>query len=376
MKYPGVVFFLLILIWSGCSDKDKEKENAVTPDALPYWAADFPAINHGAVSADLLLNTSRPAKVYWVISGKGEAYSGEQIKSISEVQKENDITGMATLRKDEPVSITVTGLEENTAYTAYLVAQSSDDESLDSEVKQIDFITHPRQDTSTFQSAAEDRIVNYLLYRPEVVFKSPDEKYPIAFFLAGYGEVGTEEKPIAAINNGSLAEYIYKGNDVPMMVMTIQHIREDWNTALIHEAMDYALANYPVDENRFYLIGMSGGAFGTWAFAQEAPERLAAMVAISGLGDPEEACNLKNLAVWGFHNAIDEIVHPGKTTSMINALQECNPTQEVKLQLFPDEGHNAWRRVFDPEHDDWRKSPDIPEIDLYNWLLDQSKSLN
>jgi len=374
MKYTAVVFFILVLVWSGCNEK--EKENAVTPDALPYWVSDFPAINHGAVSADLLLQTSRPAKVYWVITEEGESYSGEQIKSISEVQKEHGITGNTTVRKNEPVSITVTELEENTAYTAYLVAQSTVDESLDPEVKQIDFTTHGRQDTLAFQSVAENRTVNYLLYRPEAVFKNPNEKYPIAFFMAGYGEVATEQKPIAVINNGSLAEYIYKGNDVPMIVMTIQHTRENWNTTLIHEAMDHALVNYPVDENRFYRIGMSGGAYGSWAFAQQAHERLAAMVAISGLGDPEKACNLKNLAVWGFHNAIDEIVHPGKTTSMINALQACNPTQEVKLQLFPDEGHNAWRRVFDPDHDDWRKSPDVPRIDLYNWLLDQRKSLN
>jgi predicted peptidase len=211
------------------------------------------------------------------------------------------------------------------------------------------------------------------MYRPEEVLKHPDKKYPIAFFLTGYGEVGTKKQPIAMIHNGSLTEYIYKGNDVPLMVMSIQHVKEVWNSDLINEGIDHALTTYPIDENKMYLVGMSGGAFGVWAFAQEHPERLAAIVPISGMGDPDKACKLRDLAIYGIHNGIDEVVHPGKTTSMIKAVEECNPLQEVNVLIFPDDGHNAWRRVFDPNHEDWLMSPETPRIDIYQWMLSKSK---
>lgn len=373
MKTCFFISILLVSLCAGCIDEPVKKAPSTN---APVWSAGFPDIAHGAVSADLHFSTDIDSKVYWVIADKSLSLSPKEVKAEALKPRNPAIKfqGMEEVSGAEGAVTAVTSLQENTNYTVYMVAENTTEWVGDETVQQMAFRTHSRQDTLEYNSVAENRTVKYLLYRPEEVFKNPDKKYPIAFFLAGNGEVGTATTPIAVIHNGSLPEYIHLGNDVPMIVMSIQHIKEIWNNDLINEGIDHAIETYSVDENKMYLIGMSGGAFGAWHFAEKHPERLAALVAISGGGEPEEACNLKNMSVWAFHNRIDDVVNPGTSLNMIRALEACNPTHEVKLQLFPDPGHDCWRRVFDPNHADWARSPNIPRIKLYDWLLGQSRT--
>ena len=192
-------------------------------------------------------------------------------------------------------------------------------------------------------------------------------------FLGGLGEVAHGNKTINLIRNGSLPEYISKGNDVPMIVLSPQHVTQEWNVQMVEESINYAIKNYPIDENRVYLVGTSAGAFGGIDYAQSYPNRLAAIVPISGGGKNDEACKLKNMAVWAFHNQHDHIVSPGRSVTFIDALTNCGPSKEVKLQLFPDAGHNCWKRIFDPKHEDWAKTPNMERVDIYQWLLQQSR---
>jgi predicted peptidase len=161
-----------------------------------------------------------------------------------------------------------------------------------------------------------------------------------------------------------------------MIVMSIQHVNREWDINLVKEAMDYAFENYPADKNKAYLIGTSGGGHGAWSFAEAYADRVAAIVPISGWGDEDKACNVKGMGVWAFHNEKDDIVHPGKTLSMIDAVKSCSGSEGPKLQLFPDRGHNCWRRVFDPNHEDWKKSPNIPRVNIFEWLLTHEKTAN
>jgi predicted peptidase len=372
MKSRVVACLIVCFGLTFCNEKDSDRPE---PAIVPKWSGSAPVITPGATSADLVFQTDVPTVVLWVVSSDARKYSLQEVREVA-VHGSNtakEISGTLFTDADTRTTVDLGDLTENTRYKAYVVAQNPNDSSSHTPVNVISFTTFGRQDTLQFTSKAEERIVNYLLYRPEETFRNTGQKFPIAFFLTGFGEVGTPERPIAMINNGSLTEYIYNGNDVPMMVMSIQHTREKWNNDLINESIDHALAKYPVDEKKMYLIGMSGGAFGCWAFAEEHPERLAAIVPISGLGDREKACNLRDLAIWSFHNAVDSVVNPGDAKRMIKAIEQCNPVKEVKFKVFPDAGHNAWRRVFNPHHEDWKKSPGDQKLDLYGWLISKSR---
>jgi predicted peptidase len=358
---------------ASCSVSDDDA--AMSRPGAPEWEAGYPVVAAGAVTADLNVRTSHSAKVYYLVADKPLDYSASQVKTYALKPANAAIKAYGVLEAGSSGESrkTIPRLVQNKRYYAYFVAQNTSDTIYQNTVKTHQFVTASRQDTLEFRSAVESRTVKYLIYRPEEAIKYPDKKYPVCYFLGGNGEVASQDKPVNLIRNGSLPEYIYKGNDVPMMVMSIQHDRQNWNVSLIDEAITHGNSTLPVDPARVYLTGMSGGGFGCWNYAVAYPEKLAAIVPISGGGNTAKACTLKNVAVWGFHNQIDNVVAPANTINMINALNKCPSNKEVSILLFPDSGHDCWRRVYDQNHPNWTKSPDVPRVDIYKWLLSKSR---
>jgi predicted peptidase len=343
----------------------------------PSWSGGYPQVAQGAVSVDLNFKTDKASKVYWVIASSSLDLESDDIKTqaldpSNAAIKFHGVTEVTTA--DTEVRETVKKLSEHKKYYVYITAENTSDTTATTLVNQSDFTTYYRQDTADFHSTAENRTALYLIYQPEEALKYPEEEYPILYFLGGNGEVATDLKPINMINgNGTLPEYIKKGNDVPMIVMSIQHTVKDWNADFIDEGVEHGLKTYPVDKKKVYLTGISGGGFGCWRYSLDHAAKLTAIVPISGGGNTSKACNLKNIPVWAFHNQTDNTVASSNSTDMINAINNCPSTKEVKLLFFPDEGHNCWRRVFDQNHKDWSKSPGVAKFDIYKWLLSKSK---
>lgn len=368
---------MVIIAASSCKDKNEEQviSNSATNGMGSAWSNGFPTLKSGATSADIELRTEKSSSVYCVITTEDIALAPDQVvnEALSPTLGSVVHAARIDIAANESSLATIEKLKEARPYYAHLVAHADGQSIGDQAVKKLRFTTAVRQDTSQFFSSYANRQINFLLYRPEAVFKKSEQKYPVIFFLGGYGETATQARPINVIQNGLLPEYIHKGNDVPMIVMSVQHFDEVWQNALVAEAIDHAMETLPIDKTRVYLVGTSGGAFGVWNFAQEFPERLSAIVPISGGGDTEKACKLKDLPVWAFTNKQDDLVPPGKSIAMIKAINECSPSKEAKLKVFPDNGHDCWRRIFDKNHPDWSKSPNTEKVDIFKWLLEQSR---
>jgi pimeloyl-ACP methyl ester carboxylesterase len=365
---------LVTILFSGCKDDQEDQNVYASSGETAHWVDGFPAVAEGATTADLTFQLQEQGTIHYIVSDVPLNLTPQQLikESTSPSFEQIRENGSINARKSDVTVATVDQLREHTRYYAYALAGSG---SSNDSIHEISFVTKVRQDTASFKSRYEDREVNYLLYLPEEVLKYPEKKdYPIIFFLGGHGEAATGRKPINVIQNGLLPEYIYKGNDVPTMVMTIQHVNKEWKNELINEAMDFAMQHLPVDKSRVYLVGTSAGAFGVWRFAQAFPERLTAIVAASGGGDTENICRLKEIPVRAFHNQRDHLVPPGQSMKMVDAVNNCDPRIVARLDIFPDSGHNCWRRVFDPNHPDWTKSPDMNRIDIYGWLLQHSRA--
>ena len=97
--------------------------------------------------------------------------------------------------------------------------------------------------------------------------------------------------------------------------------------------MDDALARYEVDEKRVYLTGLSMGGYGAWHWACARPERFAALAPVCGGGDPTRACALKDMPVWAFHGAEDEVVPLKKSEEMVDAVNACGGNAELTVYL-------------------------------------------
>ena len=341
----------------------------------PIWSTGYPSVPAGALTADVVMQADKKSNVYWAIADKALSLTPEQLKD--QVTGNTDASikfkGMSVIDANVEKTETVTGLTQHKKYYAYVVSESVADATMQPDVKSFDFTTYYRQDTSKFHSTVESRDALFLIYRPEKVLKYPNNQYPICFFMGGNGEVAAQGQ-INVIRNGTLAEYIHNGNDVDMIVMSIQHTKLDWNAKFIDEAVVYGFATYPVDLKKVYMIGISGGGFGCWNYAVDYASKLTAIVPISGGGNIGKACNLKTMPIWAFCNNPDPIVNQSNSINMTNAVKAC-PSSLVKFDIFPDSGHDCWRRVFDQHHPDWTipGKNDAPKVDIYAWLLSKSK---
>jgi hypothetical protein len=100
------------------------------------------------------------------------------------------------------------------------------------------------------------------------------------------------------------------------------------------------------------------GGFGTWRMAMKYPNIFAAIAPICGGGDTAEIAKLKNMPVWCFHGAKDDVVKPEQSIRMVEALKKYNPN--VRLTMYPDANHDSWTATYNNDS-------------LYEWFLQHKK---
>ncbi|MHC4621277.1 MAG: carboxylesterase family protein, partial [Planctomycetota bacterium] len=93
-----------------------------------------------------------------------------------------------------------------------------------------------------------------------------------------------------------------------------------WPTELLMALLDDMESTYRVDSERVYLTGISMGASGTWSLACEYPDRFAAVAPVCGLTRPSKACRLKNVPIWAFHGAKDNVIPLKESEEMVEAV--------------------------------------------------------
>ncbi len=100
------------------------------------------------------------------------------------------------------------------------------------------------------------------------------------------------------------------------------------------------------------------GGYGTWHLAASYPEYFAAIAPICGAGDPERAAALRDVPVWAFHGAQDEVVPLDSQQQMVGTLKKAGGN--VRFTIYPEAGHDSWTVTYDN-----------PEF--YKWLLSHRK---
>ena len=200
--------------------------------------------------------------------------------------------------------------------------------------------------------------LEYLLYLPEDYSKETEKKWPLVLFLHGSGERGEDVALVANHGIPKLAEE----KKFPFIALSPQcptnsnwEVQEDALLALLYDAFD----SLSIDKDRVYLTGLSMGGFGTWSLSEKHPELFAAIVPICGGGNPTDAWKLKDIPVWAFHGAKDNVIPLEQTEKMVQALEKLNGN--VKCTIYPKANHNCWTEAYN-------------EPELYNWLLAQKKS--
>lgn len=222
-----------------------------------------------------------------------------------------------------------------------------------------------------------------LLYRmllPADFMKN--KAYPLVLFLHGAGERGADnEKQLA---HGSQL-FLDSLSTYPAIVIFPQCPRDDYwanlnrvdeggswrkfdfnytegpttSMRLVLQLIDQMLAEPYVNEDRFYVSGLSMGGMGTWELLWRIPEKIAAAIPICGGGHPQTAHKMQGVPIWAIHGVKDDVVHPRYSVIMNNAVQRAGGTS--KITLYPDANHNSWDAAF-------------AEPDFLAWLFSKSKT--
>lgn len=199
--------------------------------------------------------------------------------------------------------------------------------------------------------------LKYLLFLPENYGKTP-QKWPLILFLHGMGERGDD---LEAVKIHGIPKIVEMKKDFPFIAVSPQcppsslwSLENDGLNALLDDIIE----NYDVDADRIYLTGLSMGGYGTWDLAMAYPNKFAAIAPICGGNEPKKTYLLKNVPVWVFHGAKDNVVPLKASEEMVEALKARGG--EVKFTVYPEADHDSWTETY--------LNPD-----LYEWFLQHTR---
>jgi predicted peptidase len=215
------------------------------------------------------------------------------------------------------------------------------------------FLAEGQQARTLHRRVTQTVDARYLLYLPAGFRANGDTEYPLLIFLHGSGEAGED---LGRLKVHGPPRIVESRRDFPFIVASPQTPASDrgFDYAMLDALLDELLERLPVDPDRLYLTGLSLGGEWTYGWASTRPERFAAIAPVCGTWTPVVACRLKNVPVWAFHGAEDDVVPLAGDQAMVDAINACGG--DGRLTVYPDTGHDAWTRAYADER-------------LYAWLL-------
>jgi dienelactone hydrolase len=221
--------------------------------------------------------------------------------------------------------------------------------------------------TGQHRYRSEEAGLDYLLYVPDDYGEDPQQKWPLILYLHGRDKLNTT---LAWLEAYTLLEMSKHRGDYPFLVVSPlakSKTYEFWPEKEMVASLFILLAeiqdNVSVDQNRIYLTGESSGGNGTWSIAVQHPEYFAALVPSMGYygwppAVPENICDLKDVPVWAFHGAEDEVIPLEAEQMLVDALKACGGN--VQFTIFPNIGHDV-------------NSRQVYTSELFTWLLEQER---
>ncbi|MFC1948334.1 dienelactone hydrolase family protein [Chloroflexota bacterium] len=213
----------------------------------------------------------------------------------------------------------------------------------------------------------------YYIYVPEGGSQNP-AKYPVLVFLHGIGECGNSARDVDELElvlvHGP-PHMVRTGEwdpPCPMIVASPQTPVEEWQPEKVDVFIRYVIENYPADQSRIYLTGLSMGGDGVYSYLIEMGDRslVAAAVTICGEGDAGKAKKAK-VPVWIFHGEFDDEV---QLQTAIDMAKGFSNTPEAKLTVFPGMGHGGWSETYSSSGMGTESEKYDPfDISIYDWLL-------
>ncbi len=205
-----------------------------------------------------------------------------------------------------------------------------------------------------FDSAVtKDAYLNYLESYP----LEQKEKMPLIVYLHGSGSRGQELFKMGHV--GPIGEILAE-RELPAIVIAPQCHADTWFElfSTLLEFIDDYRHHADVDIDRVYLCGISMGSYAAWQVAMSRPDWFAALVAVCGGGMCWNAARLKDMPIWAFHGARDNVVLPEESIHMVAKINAIGGN--AKITIYPNVEHNSWENAY-------------ADNEMWNWLFSQKK---
>ena len=229
---------------------------------------------------------------------------------------------------------------------------------------------------------AQGDTLPYRLLLPEGFDAS--RKYPLVLFLHGGGERGSDNEKQLTHGSTLFTDPLNRGA-FPAVVLFPQCPGDSyWAQVEIDRSsypigLDFRYENGPthplqmvmrlvgeylqapyIDTDRVYVMGLSMGGMGTFEILHRMPDTFAAAIPICGAGVPESvSAYAANTPLWIFHGALDQVVAPGQSVEMVDALLKAGA--RPGFTLYDNYNHNSWDGAF-------------AEPGLLRWLFSHRKT--
>jgi len=181
---------------------------------------------------------------------------------------------------------------------------------------------------------------NFAIYEPAGYDPVNSTDMPVVMFLHGrsmsIGLGGYRYGSITSIQEGY---EILKGQ--PALILEPNaNGNEGWGSVKLHKVYEFLKDHYAFDHDRFYVIGMSMGGWGTLNYVNKYPDEVAACVGICGGCDAKTPCGLNKVPTWIIHAADDETTSVSCSDRVVEAMKTCGSTNLLKYSRLTSGGHS------------------------------------
>ena len=199
---------------------------------------------------------------------------------------------------------------------------------------------------------------NFWVYTPEGYDASYEVK-PIILFLHGASLCG---KDLNRVMRYGPLDALKRGLNIDAVVVAPQNPGGAWKPSKLMKIIEWVEEHYIVDADRFYVLGMSLGGYGTLDFTGTYPDKVAAAMALCGGANLRNGyCGLNDVPLWILHGTADRQVGLKESQKVVNAMERCGSTDRLIFTKLPGVNHG------DPVHAFYIS-------DTYDWLFEHRLS--
>ena len=181
---------------------------------------------------------------------------------------------------------------------------------------------------------------NFAIYEPAGYDPVNSTNMPVVMFLHGRSmSIGLDGYRYGSITSIDMGYDILKGQPA-LIVEPNARGNEGWGSVKLHKVYEFLKAHYAFDHDKFYVIGMSMGGWGTLNYVNKYPDEVAACIGICGGCDAKTPCGLNKVPTWIIHAADDETTAVSGSDRVVEAMKTCGNTNLLKYSRLESGGHS------------------------------------